>query len=779
MLKTSRIFVISLVSAIGGLVFLANSFSGSNNWLTNSISTPPTDSQGLLPIANAIGKDLMLDVSPQLHPSIIVGASASTPNGVNFQHWIDQDIHCEDCLRVAIPNNGEKVGVAFSNGGSYNFEDAKKMTFFTMAEEEGAMVNFKAVGKDKDNGTTTNVSADDLFKNQEFALTSQNVTLNQTWSYFEMSLDGVQTKLNNVKYPFAFVVEQGTGEATILYIKGIMYSSEPVDERYLLQASTGNLTASTLPTTNAMITTLNVTLSDNATETVTAPATVEFNATVATGEEPYSFDWDFRDGAQEKDTDGNTIHTFSTPGLYNVRVNVTDSLNNTGSANTIVDVAENLTQDSQATTNNPQNTTETAATTTPATGEDNQTEQAGDNNSTSNSTAAVDEEAQDVSEGRNTANSTAREPEVNNNSTETGTNELSNGAAAPSDNSPPVANAGNDLVGKPNEKVILDASKSTDPDPGDRIESYLWEQESGPDAKIDDKGSPTPIVTLPDGDKDAKLVFSLTVNDGTVDSEKKDTVSIFVDYADALTNNPQQKVVNPADIKASQWMPSEGCKNQDDAECLSDGSSATFVAAGTQTIDSVNLYSFGDFSEQGAAAVVDPSSLVIQRVVAEITAKKTGNTGYISFAVDDPREKEHYFTPSLSIASSSFQKYNYVWDVNPITGEKWTYDSLNSLIAGFRYDGGQSGVEISELQLTVSYNLPEPSPPKDVNTAQDTGDGQANADRVNDENSTNSVQDSDQKGSEEEQQQEPAIEKDSTNSTSTDADGEGTSSSES
>ena len=138
-------------------------------------------------------------------------------------------------------------------------------------------------------------------------------------------------------------------------------------------------------------------------------------------------------------------------------------------------------------------------------------------------------------------------------------------------------------------------------------------------------------------------------------------------------------------------------------------------SAGTEGIDSVNLYSFGEFSEQeeGAAAPIDPNSVVIDRVVAEITAKKIGNTGYVSFAVDDPRDQEHYFTPSLSIASSSFQKYNYVWDTNPVTGEIWTYDSLNSLVAGFKYDGGQSGVQVSELQLTVSYHspAPEPAPP--------------------------------------------------------------------
>ena len=32
---------------------------------------------------------------------------------------------------------------------------------------------------------------------------------------------------------------------------------------------------------------------------VNAPATVEFEATVSEGQEPYSFDWDFKDGAIE------------------------------------------------------------------------------------------------------------------------------------------------------------------------------------------------------------------------------------------------------------------------------------------------------------------------------------------------------------------------------------------------------------------------------------------------------------------------------------------------
>jgi hypothetical protein len=437
---------------------------------------------------------------------------------------------------------------------------------------------------------------------------------------------------------------------------------------------------------------------------------------------------------------------------------------------------DNSTQDSQPTTGALNNTN----TTSPSADTGNEIEEEADTGNGSSTDAAEDEELVDPTEGANTDDDegSANDTEANNN-TNTGTGvDTENNSVA--NNSPPIANAGSDLVGVPNGQVILDASKSSDPDAGDTIVSYQWEQESGPAAEINDQASPTPIVTLPNVDEDSTVVFSLTVNDGSVDSEEEDSVSIFVDYVDQLTNNVQQRVLKPAEITASEWIPSGGCE-----ECLSDGSHATFVSAGTENIDSVSLYSFGEFSE-GGGAVVDPNSLVIERVVAEITAKKLGNTGYISFAVDDPTEEEHYFTPSISIGSNSFQKYYQVWDTNPVTGESWTYDSLNSLTAGFKYDGGQSGVQISELQLTVSYYLPEPAlapepepepaPSNNQETAEDVSDSGANENEENGEDGTNGAQDTDQ-----EEQEEPATETDSTDSDTADAtgaEGEGSSESE-
>ena len=143
---------------------------------------------------------------------------------------------------------------------------------------------------------------------------------------------------------------------------------------------------------------------------------------------------------------------------------------------------------------------------------------------------------------------------------------------------------------------------SSDPDEGDTIVSYLWEQESGPTAEINDQASPTPVVTLPNVDEDSTIVFSLTVSDGSANSEEEDTVSILVDHVEQVANDIQQRVLNPSDIVASQWTPSGGCGG--DIECLSDGSHTTFVSAGTENTDGVNLYTFDEFSEEEEQSLI-------------------------------------------------------------------------------------------------------------------------------------------------------------------------------
>ena len=100
-------------------------------------------------------------------------------------------------------------------------------------------------------------------------------------------------------------------------------------------------------------------------------------------------------------------------------------------------------------------------------------------------------------------------------------------------NSAPTANAGPDQTAVASgATVTLDGLGSTDTDAGDAL-TYAWSQTSGTTVTLSDNNSATAVQptftapTLSIGDAAATLVFSLTVNDGTVDSTA-DTVSITV-----------------------------------------------------------------------------------------------------------------------------------------------------------------------------------------------------------------------------------------------------------
>ena len=95
-------------------------------------------------------------------------------------------------------------------------------------------------------------------------------------------------------------------------------------------------------------------------------------------------------------------------------------------------------------------------------------------------------------------------------------------------NAAPVANAGPDQTVASAANVALDGSGSSDAD-GAPL-TYAWSQTSGPSVTLSSATVAQPTFTAPTlavGDADAVLVFSLTVNDGTV-SSSADTVTITV-----------------------------------------------------------------------------------------------------------------------------------------------------------------------------------------------------------------------------------------------------------
>jgi outer membrane autotransporter protein len=95
-------------------------------------------------------------------------------------------------------------------------------------------------------------------------------------------------------------------------------------------------------------------------------------------------------------------------------------------------------------------------------------------------------------------------------------------------NAAPVANAGSAQSVASAASVTLDGSTSSDGD-NDPL-TYNWTQISGPPVTLSDPTTSNPTFTAPTlsvGQADVTLVFSLTVNDGTVDSAA-DTVTITV-----------------------------------------------------------------------------------------------------------------------------------------------------------------------------------------------------------------------------------------------------------
>ena len=95
-------------------------------------------------------------------------------------------------------------------------------------------------------------------------------------------------------------------------------------------------------------------------------------------------------------------------------------------------------------------------------------------------------------------------------------------------NAAPVANAGPDQTVASAANVALDGSGSSDAD-GAPL-TYAWSQTSGPSVTLSSATVAQPTFTAPTlavGDADAVLVFSLTVNHGTV-SSSADTVTITV-----------------------------------------------------------------------------------------------------------------------------------------------------------------------------------------------------------------------------------------------------------
>jgi hypothetical protein len=288
------------------------------------------------------------------------------------------------------------------------------------------------------------------------------------------------------------------------------------------------------------------------------------------------------------------------------------------------------------------------------------------------------------------------------------------------------------LIAHPGDRVMLDGSLSNDPD-RDQI-TYQWSQSDGPDADIIGADTAIPTVTIPPTlDRNDQITIDLVVSDDQAESNKASAV-IDVQYVEAIESAREQNLAPDDDIRGKGWSDAACGNNNRNARgssviitCLTDNSDGTFVSSDSPGKTTDLLFSFPQFNDPDSLSGISNNNIAY--VTAQVTAKKTDASGFISFLIDDPTNIEHYTTPSISIPSDSFQKYSFTWKYNPVTGGPWTADSLNSLVAGYRHAAGQGSIQISEFKLIVTAligqeeqeQLPPPPPPPPPSSTVDEG----------------------------------------------------------
>jgi hypothetical protein len=205
-----------------------------------------------------------------------VGSRFMTVN----EDFVDPENHCEFCTRVEYtPGPQGQAGFSYQDLKGQDLSSAKNVQFWVMGEEGGEKIKFKVAGKSLDK--LQDKLTKSIFKSERFALTTEEVKLEDDWKKYEVDLSGVDLK--GITHPFAFELSKGnSGQKQVVYIKGVVYDEKPAEDP---------LTA----TAEELIEELTADIISNGTKGV-APATFKLEANTTGGTEPYLVSWNFDDG---------------------------------------------------------------------------------------------------------------------------------------------------------------------------------------------------------------------------------------------------------------------------------------------------------------------------------------------------------------------------------------------------------------------------------------------------------------------------------------------------
>jgi PKD domain len=331
------ILAISLASVLAGSLILATSFTGS---LFHPAEHAKIDN-GL----QAEATSLPVDIKERFTSKQLAGDAEAGSRFMKIEEeFIDPEQHCEFCTRVEYtPGRQGLAGFAYESSRGIDLTGAKRVVFWGMGEEGGENIKFQIAGKpldglqdtadrpqdrvDRPQDRVDNVTSrlGSIFESESFALTTEEIGLENDWRKYEVDLTGVD--LRGITLPFGFELSEGAGsQKQVFYMKGVTYDSEPAENPLATTAEA------------LVMTPLSTEISGNATSGE-APMTVELGSNTTGGIEPYVDPrWEF--GDDEEGEGANVSHTYSEPGEYNVTFTVDDSGNQTASDSLIVLVTE-------------------------------------------------------------------------------------------------------------------------------------------------------------------------------------------------------------------------------------------------------------------------------------------------------------------------------------------------------------------------------------------------------------------------------------------------------